>query len=344
MRASAFLALVLSACLFPLAASGMTFALERFDARSAGLDLYQIVYASGPIAAGDADRLRAKATEWKLIPGAVVYFDSNGGNLVEAMKMGRTIRELQFETQIGIEGDINREKTSHCISACTIAFLGGVYRNVSANAIFGVHRFYAEDGSLNGDNAQLVSALLVEYIQSMGVSPSFISYMTDAGPAEINALSTNTMNSLGITNGWVRSTVWSWMYNNGFTWLRGIQDGRRGVNKLTFACYNDKIMFMGFLDSPDPQKVTKERTDFHWIVDESFVPLRAGEDRPVVEVSGNYVVVTQVMDKRRFSELNKAETFGFALDMGAELYAGFSMSLSDAKQNLRELANSCHMA
>src|SRR5439155_18264315 len=69
----------------PALAKDMTFALERTDARSIGLDLYQIIWADGEITSSTGNEFRAWAKRQALIPGAAVYLNSPGGSVVGGM-------------------------------------------------------------------------------------------------------------------------------------------------------------------------------------------------------------------------------------------------------------------
>jgi len=102
----------------------------------------------GPIEEGDSDVFRnwienpppslqefAEMIGHSEIHVGWVFFDSPGGNLFEAMKIGELIREHQITTQVAID--------SKCYSACVIAILGGVGR-ISVGQI-GIHSFYSEE-------------------------------------------------------------------------------------------------------------------------------------------------------------------------------------------------------
>src|ERR1700694_4156912 len=77
-----------------------------------------------------------------VIDGSWLYLDSPGGNLFEGMKLGRVIRKHSLFTTVGKinpkpKGDV---LPAHCLSACTLAFLGGEFRFWKDGSIFGVHR------------------------------------------------------------------------------------------------------------------------------------------------------------------------------------------------------------
>lgn len=101
-----------------------------------------------------------------------IGFNSNGGNLLAAMELGREIRTRGFRTALvstpePFSGSSDAIQSGTCLSACAYAFLGGVHRRLqidystpdtrprdinerglprSSASIIGVHRF-RRDGS-----------------------------------------------------------------------------------------------------------------------------------------------------------------------------------------------------
>ena len=77
------------------------------------------------------------------VEGSRLILNSPGGNLGEALKLGRLIRELEWRTMIGGSGDVPRNSTGGfdilmwetypangiCESACAYVFMGGVNRS-----------------------------------------------------------------------------------------------------------------------------------------------------------------------------------------------------------------------
>jgi hypothetical protein len=118
-------ALALAAC---LGGAGAAAALE-FNVNQAGSQT--IIIGTGPFVRGDADRLAALLRQTRN-PDAVV-FRSPGGNALEGMAVGRTIRRAGVGTHLPRGYD--------CASACTYAFLGGRVRTADEGARYGVHMF-----------------------------------------------------------------------------------------------------------------------------------------------------------------------------------------------------------
>lgn len=121
-----------------------------------------IVTLDGPIEQGDAERFRTIMQEAILTPGIdrlVVSLDSPGGNVGEAIEIGRIVRTTLVETWTaytdvwprGLKGKVEHLRNkghkqafadldeplpalSKCWSACTIIFYSGVERQVFNNS------------------------------------------------------------------------------------------------------------------------------------------------------------------------------------------------------------------
>ena len=122
-----------------------------------------------------------------------VSFDSPGGDVDEALRMGRFIRSNNLSTSV--------EHEAVCASACNIAFIGGVSRSVDGR--FGIHRPYAlelraaESDALKAYDA--IAQTLKVYAVEMRVSPEIVERMMKISPQDVAYLSRQEMASLGVT-------------------------------------------------------------------------------------------------------------------------------------------------
>ena len=133
------------------------------------------IYFDGTITKGLADQFKETLISSE---GPAVYLNSPGGDLQEALTIGRLIREAGKLTGIGsLEGVDTWEGTDRpmdfpengkCESACAYAFMGGKERTLGSGKL-GLHRFYSTERGLTSDEAQFLSGLLVEYMVEMGV-------------------------------------------------------------------------------------------------------------------------------------------------------------------------------
>jgi len=122
--------------------------------------------ATGTIVPGAAE---AFATEVERRGSYVktVVLHSPGGSVQDALKIGRLIRERQFNTEVG-DG-------RYCASSCPLIFAGGVERLAGPKAAIGVHQVSALTAAANAtmadgmSSAQRVSAEVQRYLRDMGV-------------------------------------------------------------------------------------------------------------------------------------------------------------------------------
>lgn len=137
------------------------------------------VIAEGQIKAGEAARLKAQVQQAIAQPGGIheIWFNSPGGDSEEGQVMGRVIRGLGVPTRI--------RSGAFCVSACSVAFLGGVFRTVEAGGVYTVHMFsnfsgYESSQALQNTVKQLQgleqdaaqsAAERYQYLLEMGISP-----------------------------------------------------------------------------------------------------------------------------------------------------------------------------
>jgi hypothetical protein len=159
----------------------------------------------GKIEAGDFDKLRKfiflNLTEQ-------VYLASPGGELAEAMKIGRLLRGLKLSTIVPARfpsADLQKQAASMhglqdakanflCASACFFIFVAGIHRDsdLSSDGILGIHRPYLSDADLRAlapDNAMAQAtrarSLVEQYARDMGVAGKYVDKMFAVSKDEI---------------------------------------------------------------------------------------------------------------------------------------------------------------
>jgi hypothetical protein len=91
------------------------------------------------------------------------------------------------------------------MSAAALAFLGGEFRFVGATSKYGVHRFTLGQPSARGiEDAQVLSASVVEYIRSMDVDTELFSIASDCPADDILELPPGTMKRLNVVNNGIK--------------------------------------------------------------------------------------------------------------------------------------------
>jgi len=152
-------------------------------------------------------------------PNRIVVLNSGGGDVAAALHMGEIIRQAQMWTQVGsryplmIGGNKNIPADvvpyiprpaappfpGYCYSSCTFTFMGGVHRTIDYGSNYGVHRFEFTDKIDNPvDQAQIDSAVLVQYVNEMGISPDYMVEMVKRGGNDVTNLSLKVLQRLKI--------------------------------------------------------------------------------------------------------------------------------------------------
>jgi len=156
-----------------------------------------VLLVEGRFVPGDAQRLRrgveAIGRDSRVYLCGVL-FDSPGGDLYEAMSMGRYIRSQRLATRVRLQ--------ARCYSACVFAFVGGVVR--LPEGWMGIHAFHAPALLGNGDY-EMTEALytrtghdVARYLSEMRVSLLLLDRMHTIRHADIVILRASELRTLGI--------------------------------------------------------------------------------------------------------------------------------------------------
>ena len=170
------------------------------------------ILLSGEIMSGDFEKVEA-ALNRKLAP---IHLDSNGGQVLEAIKIGELIRKKSLETRLPYN--------SSCASACVLILAAGVIRTAHETSGIGIHmssgvfneelvskleELISSDGvevvplivSMFEKQAGLVTLKQVDYLMRMGVSLELLKRATSVHHLDIewltldDALKYNIINS-----------------------------------------------------------------------------------------------------------------------------------------------------
>jgi len=125
-----------------------------------------LVKGGGGIVEGDAANIRRKLRYKKYDE---VWLYSGGGNLLEGVKIGLVLREYGAFVRV--------KKNDYCVSACTVAFLGGLFRTIDKGAQYKVHAYSSLLRGFNSTSQELkITGDTVNYLNDLAASQ----YMVDA--------------------------------------------------------------------------------------------------------------------------------------------------------------------
>lgn len=165
--------------------SRLMFESVRWEGRDA-------ITMTGQIQAGDAARF-ADFIDRNNTP-EVVYLNSPGGSVTDALVIGKTIRDLAADTAMS-DADV-------CLSACPYILAAGTTRDIPEGAWVGVHQHFF------GENIALPAFLAVEdiqrgqgdvmaYLNDMGIDPLVMQHALVTPPDEIYLLTQDELRTYG---------------------------------------------------------------------------------------------------------------------------------------------------
>jgi len=155
----------------------------------------RVLRASGRIEAGSAERLATALGEARVDE---LWLDSPGGDLAEALQMGRMLRRAGLVTRV--------PAGAACVGACAEAFLGGVARIVDQAGLIGFGAVPLSDPNSPQTQAERENAAArwaeqrADYYIRSGVSRGLLRLQLDVPAPGICYLSRAGMQHYNVTN------------------------------------------------------------------------------------------------------------------------------------------------
>jgi ATP-dependent protease ClpP protease subunit len=151
---------------------------------------------TGQIVTGTAPRFEKALTHSQQRQRLFIILNSQGGDIVAAMKIGRMIRSSRGHTMI--------EDNATCASACVLIFGAGVSRYVSYAGKLGIHRPALAEAPAQSDMTTVKAAAdqaareLRAYAAAMNISGSLIDDMLVVPPQRVRWLSAEDRQHYGL--------------------------------------------------------------------------------------------------------------------------------------------------
>lgn len=141
-------------------------------------DHYWLVEVSGTITNQESKVFNKIVQELKNRRLAV-KLNSLGGDVISAMRIGRTIRKLDGDTVVPIAGK--------CYSSCALIFISGVKRNNVGE--LGLHRPFLASAAQSRQEIEVQYPELLrqikQYVFDMGITENFYEQMVNTEPSEM---------------------------------------------------------------------------------------------------------------------------------------------------------------
>ena len=278
-----------------------------------------------------------------------VYLNSQGGNLVAGLKMGKIFRKYRAATFVGKYRHLGKSENNPrvyriepggCESACAFAFLGGYYRFMySSQSKLGVHRFWSVAGPKvdDLDSGQVITAAIVNYLSEMQIDSALMNYVVLEGKNEMKYLDDEIMRKLNVTNDGRASPEWSIDIGKNGAYLSGRQDIMIGGGQVVMFCDAGRIIMLtrAEVGSKNAQMIIDERFIPNFMVKKlgGLAPDSLFEIKPTVFVKdGDYIDTTFIYPYRLDQVLDRLDAIGvgymvpdksgrfigFVLDVGSD--------------------------
>jgi len=282
-------AIVALCCLpFPAHAESLFIQVEPADAeRRTGPDVRWTVFLEGMIDVGAADRLGQELAQLG-DDRADIYIDSPGGSLADGMRIGRLLRRVRANTLLGKRGSRNSGiEPGVCLSACSIAFLGGVKRYAPGGSVFGVHRIStAVHSDQDFAAGQIVAAQVSGYIREMGVDSLLFDRMAGTDKDRIYILGASEMHALHVVDDGRRPAQWRSRFTEQGPSLIGYQETEEGKEQAILSCDKGQVIFRSIYQAAsNTDGIAIEQQVHSLLINDTALPLDAPSS--IEEINGD---------------------------------------------------------
>lgn len=259
-----------------------------------------------------------------------IYIDSPGGNLIAGMEIGKILRDNSVSITVGKKGLERKADAGLCMSSCSLAFLGGVYRYMAEGSEYGVHRASTQSGpsEFDLDNGQIISALIGAYIREMEVDSRLLDLIVGVGKDDIYVLSTRELKEIGVINNGRKKSAWSVEVIEGGNYLKGTQETAFGKSKSIFMCNSGDNIFISVYSAGDKSEIIANENWSHSLfIDSQVIHL----DKPLhIKGGGDYINSMFTLSDSVIHKLsNTRESIGHAMQINrdAPTFVGYTIDI-----------------
>lgn len=303
------------------------------------------VYLEGEIDSQAGKRLEAFITENNLSYTSSVVLNSPGGSLLGGIEIGRVIRKFGLKTTVGkraSKSDYDDVTAGECMSACTLAYLGGKFRLMPEASKFGVHRFYwTKKGADDADVAQMLAGLVTSYMKDMDVDVELFRLSTLKGGDEILEIDRMALERLNVVNNGFERPRWSIEGANNLVYLKGERDTIYGINKFIIYCAAAASPILHVIFDPQGREDEVMHLNKHdLVIDGRNIPI-APHSR---EIKNGWFNGIYPLNARQTSSIVQAKSVGMILRHAGEspIFLGFDhLPLQGGEQKVSSFLASC---
>ncbi|QNA84873.1 hypothetical protein G4G27_13355 [Sphingomonas sp. So64.6b] len=293
------------------------------------------VLAAGDIDAKSVTRLRAFVAREKL-KSATIYFDSPGGLLTEGMELGRAIRELGFNTNVGRPGG-----EAICASACTDAYAGGVARFLNdRSGRLGIHQFHSGVRPTRDTEAavQMISAVNIDYLAEMGVDPQLFSLASAIDAEDIGWLQPEIALQLGLANNGARPAIAEIHTSKMRPYLLLQQEHHDMIGRAIFFCLGGKLSIgLSLITTPETARAWTAGTTLSYVELDGKLALPGAD----AEASSDLVSFSRALTPDMANQLLTTETLAIRVQDRASSPHGQTIDLRSGHETMRDFFGQC---
>lgn len=279
---------------------------------------------------------------------AKVVFNSNGGNLDDAIRLGYLIRRHGFSTAVGEYTQTwNEPSAAGCYSACTVAFLGGKYRYFSPPSEFGVHQYRSvgirnDFGNRLESDAQRFSGEFLEYIQKMGIETDFYKETVFQEHEDVELLSLDELVKMNVVNNGAYPAEWKLSMDGSTPVLVGEQK-RIGQNGSTTIRCNQGPEIIFRSNRKALGKKDSNGLKFSLYVDGNESPINSNIQSTVVIDPDRFLLATFKPDTDALLTIFGADSFGLITEDTDGNRFLQNINITKNRSQISEFIRNCQM-
>jgi len=274
-----------------------------------------------------------------------VFLHSPGGNLLAGIAIGRIIRKHGFNTYVAKSQSKPTKQwgteAGACFSACTLAYMGGVFRFMDEHSRYGVHRFYSDRTTANDkDIAQMMSAVEVQYLREMGIETSFFSSMVSTGRDSVYEPNRQELENAGVVNNGATKPIWTIEGGEPGLYLKGERQTAYGINKFMVFCEGHQLRLYVMFDPQGRQLEVMNSEAHSLVVDNASIPIKPLEK----SIQGQWFNAIYVITPKLWTVIASAKTAGVIVqkNYSSSIFLGFDqLPLSDGRAKLKGMISQC---
>ena len=163
------------------------------------------ILVEGEIQEHSARQFETFLKKEKIGRGALVILNSPGGNLMESLQLGETIREAGLSTTVQAYDRKTGTFTggAACASACAYVFVGGVERSVGQGSRIGVHQVYTsgQTWAMSAADGLELMSLVAAHVDRLCGSAKLLIPALKTRPDDMHWLNAGELTRYAVTTG-----------------------------------------------------------------------------------------------------------------------------------------------